>query len=149
MEMRVRRWYMPFVKNDNVPLKWIEKWSHKHNIHIDTRTVFRRIIKTTQDTHLRWFQYRLIYRILPSRRLWGGHELEDSWCHTVWTSVTTVDVFSNIHIRCWAEQVLNFATTSFYTVEHAWGFFSSSSWPLKKEKRKTTDKLNLAKSTLT
>ena len=58
--------YMHFVKNDDVPLKCIEKWSHKLNIHIDTGTVFRRIIKTTQDTHLRWFQYRLIYIILPS-----------------------------------------------------------------------------------
>ena len=58
---------MHFVKNDDVPLKCIEKRSHKRNIHPDTRTVFRRI--TTQDTHLRWFQYRLIYRILPSRRL--------------------------------------------------------------------------------
>ena len=47
-------------------LKCIEKWSH--NIHIDTGAVFRHI-KTTQDTHLRWFQYRLIDRILPSRRL--------------------------------------------------------------------------------
>ena len=76
MEMHVRRWcqallliYMHFVKNDDVPLKCIEIWSHKLNIHIDTRTVFRQIIKTTQDTHLRWFQYRLIYRILPSQRL--------------------------------------------------------------------------------
>ena len=58
---------MHFVKNDDVPLKCIEKRSHKRNIHPDTRTVFRRI--TAQDTHLRWFQYRLIYRILPSRRL--------------------------------------------------------------------------------
>ena len=39
------------------------KWSHKHNIHIDTGTIFRHIIKTTQDTHLRWFQYRLVYII--------------------------------------------------------------------------------------
>ena len=62
MEMRVRRWYMHFVKNDDVPLKCIEKRSHKRNIHPDTRTVFRRI--TAQDTHLRWFQYRLMYRIL-------------------------------------------------------------------------------------
>ena len=47
----------------------IEKWSHNLNIHTDTRMVFRCIIKTTQDTHLRWFQYRLIYRILPSQHL--------------------------------------------------------------------------------
>ena len=63
---------MHFVKNDDVPLKCIEKRSHKRNIHTDTRTVLKllkRIIKTTQDTHLRWFQYRQIYRILPSRRL--------------------------------------------------------------------------------
>ena len=59
---------MHFVKNDDVPLKCIEKWSHKLNIHIDTGEVFRHI-NTTQDTHLRWFQYRQIYRILPSQRL--------------------------------------------------------------------------------
>ena len=57
---------MHFVKNDDIPLKCIEKWSHK--LPIDTCTIFRHIIKTTQDTRLRWFQYRLIYRILPSQR---------------------------------------------------------------------------------
>ena len=61
--------YMHFVKKDDVPLKCIKKWSHKLNIHIGTGTVFRHIIKTTQDTHLRQFQYRQIYRILPSQRL--------------------------------------------------------------------------------
>jgi hypothetical protein len=60
--------YVYLVKSD-VPLRCIEKWSHALNMHIDTRTVFRHIIKTTQDTHLRWFQFRLIYRILPSQRL--------------------------------------------------------------------------------
>ena len=61
--------YTHFVKNDDVPLQWIEKWSHKFNIHTDIRTVFKHIIKTTQDPHLRWFQYRLIYRTVPSLRL--------------------------------------------------------------------------------
>ena len=61
--------YMRFVKNGDVPLKCIAKWSHKLSIHTDTRTVFRSIIKTTLDTHLRWFQYRLIYRTVPSLRL--------------------------------------------------------------------------------
>ena len=48
-----KRTYMHFVKNDDVPLKCIEKWSPKLNIPIGTGTVFRHIIKTTQDTHLR------------------------------------------------------------------------------------------------
>ena len=64
-----KRTYMHFVKNDDVPLKCIEKWSHKLNIHTDICTVFKHIIKTTQDPHLRWFKYRLIYRAVPSLRL--------------------------------------------------------------------------------
>ena len=51
--------YMYLVKSD-VPLRCIDKWSHALNTHIDTRTVFRHIIQTTQGTHLRCFQFRKI-----------------------------------------------------------------------------------------
>ena len=61
--------YVYLVKTD-VSLRCIQNWSHALNMHIGTRTVFRHIIKTTQDTHLRCFQFRLIYRILPSQRFW-------------------------------------------------------------------------------
>ena len=69
MEIHVSRWcqahYMHFVKNDDLCQKYIEKWSHKQTSHSHRHsTTFRRIIKTTQNTHLRWFQYRLMYRIL-------------------------------------------------------------------------------------
>jgi exonuclease III len=52
-----------------VPLKCIEKWSTSFDDNIDTCKVFKQIKKTTNDTFLRWFQYRLLYRILPTQRL--------------------------------------------------------------------------------
>ena len=49
-------------------LKCIDKWMECTQSEIDTKKVFQQIMKTTSDTCLRWFQYRLIYRLLPTQR---------------------------------------------------------------------------------
>jgi len=59
--------YSIFVKN-NTPPKGIEKWSDVLNATIDTKTVFSHIMKTTTDTRLRWFQFRILHKILPTQK---------------------------------------------------------------------------------
>ena len=45
----------------------IEKWNKMYN-NMNWNKVFSIIYMTTQDVQLRWFQYRLIHRILPTQR---------------------------------------------------------------------------------
>ena len=59
--------YFCFVKR-SIPLKCIDKWSEAHNKEYDVKKVFTHVIKTTSDTRLRWFQYKIIHRILPTQR---------------------------------------------------------------------------------
>ena len=79
MEMRVRSIcqtyfiYMYLVKSD-VPLICIEKRPHALNKHIDSRTLFRRIIKTTQDTHLRWFSVQIDLQNFAVRAVFISYE---------------------------------------------------------------------------
>lgn len=63
----VKSIYACLVEN-NVSLKCIEKWEKSLNIQIDSKMCFRTLYKTTYDSCLRWFQYRLLYQLLPTGR---------------------------------------------------------------------------------
>lgn len=54
--------------NEVASLKCLEKWSLVFSEEIKANSVFKHIKKTTTDTQLRWFQYRLIYRLIPTQR---------------------------------------------------------------------------------
>ena len=98
--------YSCLVDND-VPLKCIDKWSHMLNTQVNTNTIFSHIRKVTNDTHLRWFQYRLIYRILPTqhflflRRIVNSESctfcgyMYESIEHLFWDCVITHDFWAD------------------------------------------------------
>lgn len=52
--------------HQEIPLKCTEKWSKETGTEVDTHLLFTNILKTTKDKQLRWLQYRIIYRILPT-----------------------------------------------------------------------------------
>ena len=76
--------------------KCIEKWSKMLPTEIDTKATFEKIFKTTCDTCLRWFQYKLLYNLLPTGRFLSQRGLVDSpvcifckrseetWMHLFW-----------------------------------------------------------------
>jgi hypothetical protein len=61
-----------------VPLKCIQKWSGIFEDNIDASKIFKHIKKATSDTHLRWFQYKLIYRLIPTQRFLHLRKIVDS-----------------------------------------------------------------------
>ena len=52
----------------NIPIRTQEKWCANLRTEIEFSKVFRHLMKSTQDTRLRWFQFRLLYRIIPCQR---------------------------------------------------------------------------------
>ena len=46
---------------------------------VDIKASFDRISKTTRDTGLRWFQYKLLYNLLPTCRFLFQRGLVDSF----------------------------------------------------------------------
>ena len=60
--------YSCLVKND-CNLQCMNKWSTRLNVTVHVKTIFLQAIRTTQDTYLRWLQYRILHRILPTQRL--------------------------------------------------------------------------------
>ena len=73
----VKSVYALLVKtNDN--LKCITKWSDVLDTDVNAKEVFRKIVKTTGDTSLRWFQYQIIYRLLPCARFLFQRKIVDS-----------------------------------------------------------------------
>ena len=49
-------------------LSSMQKWSASLGIDITNNSVFKHFLKTTRDTQLRWFQFRLLHRTLPCQR---------------------------------------------------------------------------------
>ena len=88
--------YQFLIKCDT-PIKGIEKWSNEFNCSVDTNSVFTRVMKTTADAHLRWFQFRILHRILPTQKLLHSMKItnssfcvfcgteEDSLIHMFWS----------------------------------------------------------------
>ena len=58
--------YMQLIngKPSNCP----EKWAKIEPIQFEVKTVFTKIFSTTSDPKLRWFQFRLLYRLIPTQR---------------------------------------------------------------------------------
>ncbi len=65
------------VKTSETP-KCIEKWSKVLVVKIDTTAVFDNIFRTTHEKCLIWFQYKLLYNLLPTGHFLFQWQLVDS-----------------------------------------------------------------------
>ena len=54
--------YSCLVRSSDIP-KSLNKWSKELNTEIDVKEIFDIIFKTTNDSCLSWFQYKLLYRL--------------------------------------------------------------------------------------
>ena len=59
--------YSCLVRTSETP-KCIEKWSKVLAVETDTKAVFDKIFRTTREKCLIWFQYKLLYNLLPTGR---------------------------------------------------------------------------------
>ena len=59
--------YSCLVKTSETP-KCIEKWSKVLAVEIDIKAVFDKHFRTTREKCLIWFQYKLLYNLLPTGR---------------------------------------------------------------------------------
>ena len=57
-----------YMISKELTLNCITKWSGSCTTVLQAKSIFLKLIKTTGDTKLRWFQYRLIHRSLPTQR---------------------------------------------------------------------------------
>ena len=57
--------YSRLVRNWDIP-KCLNKWSKELNTETDVKEIFDIIFKTTNASGLRWFQYKLLDRLLPT-----------------------------------------------------------------------------------
>ena len=79
----VKSIYWTIIEKNNVSIlpTWIEKWSKELNCEIDIKKIFSKLKHTTVDTSLRWFQYKVMYRLLPTGRfLFIRHMADSSNC---------------------------------------------------------------------
>ena len=70
--------YMLVSWKNNDLLKCLDKWSKESSTQIDTKITFDNVFKTANDTCLWWFQYRLLYKLLPTGRFLYLRKLVDS-----------------------------------------------------------------------
>jgi hypothetical protein len=56
--------------NNNI-LNSIKKWNTELSSHLEsnisTKELYNVCLKTTIDTHVQWLQYRIIYKLLPTK----------------------------------------------------------------------------------
>ena len=69
--------YSCLVRTSDTP-KCIEKWSRVLAVEIDTKAVFDKIFRTTCEKCLIWFQYKLLYNLLPTGHFLFQQQLVDS-----------------------------------------------------------------------
>ena len=69
--------YSCLVRTSETP-KCIEKWSKVLAVEIDTKAVFDNIFRTTREKCLIWFQYKLLYNLLPTGCFLFQRQLVDS-----------------------------------------------------------------------
>ena len=101
-------------------LKFKNKWSDDLNENITNQEwnlIFRRCFKTVSDNHLIWFQYRIIHRILGTRKLLYQMNIvpnplcsicqtePESLCHLFLQCPSTQSLWQNIEI--WIKNKLN------------------------------------------
>ena len=103
--------YACLVKNSDRP-KCLDKWSKELNTEVDAKEVFGQIVKTTYDSCLRWFQYRLLYRLLPtgnaflflrtmvnSPRCSFCNQADETLLHMFWDCPKTRNFW--LHVQSW------------------------------------------------
>ena len=69
--------YACLVANGDTP-ECVDRWSKTLDIVVDTKEIFDKIFKTTNDTCLRWFQCKMLYRLIPTGRFLFQRKLVDS-----------------------------------------------------------------------
>ena len=72
--------YACLVANGDT-LKCVDRWTKTLAVVTDTKYFFAKIFKTTNDTclrYLRWFQYKMLYRLIPTGRFLFQRKLVDS-----------------------------------------------------------------------
>lgn len=69
--------YSTLVGTHVVP-RCIEKWTQHCTYQLNWENVFMKLHKSTSDMHLRWFQIRLLHRILPTQRYLFLMKIADS-----------------------------------------------------------------------
>ena len=69
--------YASVVKNSDRP-KCFDKWNNELISEVDAKEVFDCIFKTKHDSSLRWFQYKLLYRLFPTGQFLYFRKMEDS-----------------------------------------------------------------------
>jgi hypothetical protein len=56
--------------NNNIPNS-IQKWNVELSSHLEsdisTKELFKVFFKSTKDTQVQWLQYRIIYKLLPTK----------------------------------------------------------------------------------
>ena len=57
--------YASLVKNSDRP-KCFDKWNNEFISDVHAKEIFDCIFKTKHDSRLRWFQYKLLYSLLPT-----------------------------------------------------------------------------------
>ena len=62
------------------PNKWVSftKWENHYNEQIQWKQIFTKISKTTTDPQLKWFQIRVIHRLIPTNRFLHLRKIKDS-----------------------------------------------------------------------
>ena len=69
--------YSRLVRNRDIP-KCLNKWSKELNIETDVKEILDIIFKTTNDSCLRWFQYKLLHGLFPTGQFLYLRKLLDS-----------------------------------------------------------------------
>ena len=61
--------------------KSVEKWNNQYT-NLNWKKIYNKVYKTSVDVKLRWFQMRLLYRILPTNRLlYIKHIKDNGFCN--------------------------------------------------------------------
>ena len=65
------------VANGDTP-KCVDRWNKTLDVVTDTKEFFDKIFKTTNDTCLLWFQYKMLYRLTTTGRFLFQRKLVDT-----------------------------------------------------------------------
>ena len=111
------------VVSDVIPAG-LKKWNMKYE-NLPWKQIFKTYVQSTRDTQLRWFQYRLLLRILPTNRyLFLRKVIDSSQCtfcsneeetigHLFWTCPVTAAFWASLETliknTCDSETTLDFS----------------------------------------
>ena len=111
-----RRFYNIFISSKKVVRKYLDKWENKMQINFNLckwSLVFKVPFTCTVDTKLRWFQFRLIHRILGTNSfLFKINKVDSNVCVFCKEEEETL-----IHLFCSCIYSINFWTSLVYWVK--------------------------------